>query len=206
MKIVCVVVGTALALALGVLPTGPVDAQEEAAAAAPEACDVLIVWNAGSPDAPPVPVPDAGPVDGYTQATPAAGNIRQTAEALGKELEAAGLNVVVVAAEKCLDPRQITQARALVLGAPDYYGLPPWQMVRFFDETLYRLYAARVRLEDHVVTAFATTDRCLGVIQGVLRSTRGKAVEGAVITPRRTTAEDREAAVKELAARITEAL
>jgi len=93
-----------------------------------------------------------------------------------------------------------------VLGCPDYFGLPPWQMVRFFDETLYRLYRGRVWLTDRVVTAFATTDRCLGILQGVLRSIRGKAVDGAVISPRRTSAQHRDEAVKALARRIVDGL
>jgi flavorubredoxin len=141
-----------------------------------------------------------------TQATAEAGNIQQTAEALGKELEAAGHSVVILTADECRDPRYITQARALVLGCPDYFGLPPWQMVRFIDETLYRLYRARVRLNEHVVTSFATTPRCQAVLRGILQSTRGKTVDGAVITPRGTTEADREAAIKELAKRISDGL
>jgi len=186
-------------------------AQQEAAGQAPSpeqvpAVDVVIVWCAGTPDAPALPGPEAGPVDAVTQATAGAGNIKQAAEKLGKELEAKGLSVVLIPAEKCRDPRVVMRAKALVLGCPDYFGLPPWQMVRFFDETLYRIFRARVRLTDHVVTGFATTERCLGVLQGVLRSTRGKAVDGAVITPRRMSEEDRDAAVRQLAERIAAGL
>jgi len=168
--------------------------------------DVVIVWCAGVPDAPPLPAPEAGSVDAVTQATAEAGNIKEIAEKLGKELEAKGLSVLLIPAEKCRDPRVVMRARALVLGCPDYFGLPPWQMVRFFDETLYRIFRARVRLTDHVVTGFATTEHCLGVLQGVLRSTRGKAVDGAIITPRRTSEEDRDAAVRQLAERIAAGL
>jgi len=153
-----------------------------------------------------LPPPEAGAVDALTQATPGAGNVKEIAEKLGKELEAAGHTVRVIAAGECRDPRDIIQAKALVLGCPDYFGLPPWQMVRFFDETLYRLYHARVGLGDHVVTGFATTERCLGILEGVLGSTRGKAVKGAVITPRGTSEADREASVKQLAQRIAAGL
>lgn len=180
--------------------------QEGATAQAPPAHEVVIVWCGGTPGAPPLPAPEAGAVDAVTQATPEAGNVKEVAEKLGKELEGAGHSVMIIAAEKCRDPRDIVQAKALVLGCPDYFGLPPWQMVRFFDETLYRLYRARVRLSDHVVTAFATTERCRGILEGVLKSTGGKAVEGAVINPRNMSAADRDASVKQLAARIAAGL
>jgi len=179
---------------------------QPAAEEAVPAYDVVIVWCGGLPDAPPLPGLDEGAVDAVTQATPEVGNIKETAEKLGKELEAAGHSVLVIAAEECRDPRLIIGAKALVLGCPDYFGLPPWQMVRFFDETLYRLYRARVQLSDHVVTAFATTDRCRAILQRVLESTRGKAVDGAVVSARRTTEADREAAVKQLAERIAAGL
>ncbi len=213
MKGAGVFVGAVASVVLAVLLLGYVaarhgaSAQEGAAVQAPAqeqvpACDVLIVWNAGAPDAPPLPAVEAGSVDAVTQATAEAGNIKEIAEKLGKELEAKGLSVLLIPADKCRDPRVIMGAKALVLGCPDYFGLPPWQMVRFFDETLYRIFRAQVRLDGHVVTAFATTDRCLGVLQGVLGTTRGKAVAGAVITPRGTSAEDRDALVKQLAERI----
>jgi hypothetical protein len=186
---------------------GSASAREEVPAAqAPPECDVLIVWCGGVPDAPPLPGPEAGAVDAVTQATAGSGNIRQTAEALGKELEAAGRSVTILSAEDCRDPRFIIRAKALVLGCPDYFGLPPWQMVRFIDETLFRLYRARVSLNDHVVTSFATTARCQGVLRGIVQSTRGKAVDGAVVTPRGTSEADRQATVKELAERISDAL
>jgi hypothetical protein len=180
-----------------------------AQAAAPEAVparDVVIIWCAGTPGAPAVPSPEVGPVDAVTQATAEAGNIKETAEKLGKELETAGHSVLLVSAEECRDPRVLVNSKALVLACPDYFGLPPWQMVRFFDETLYRLYAARVRLDGHVVTAFATTDRILSTLEGVLGSTGGKAVKGAVIASRHTSAADRDALVKQLAERIAAAL
>jgi hypothetical protein len=189
------------------LVLGPVAAQEEAVAqTGPPECDVLIVWCGGVPGAPPLPAPDEGAVDAVTQATARSGNIQQMSEALGRELEAAGRSVVILKAEDCRDPRYVTQSKALVLACPSYFSLPPWQMIRFVDETLYRLYRARVQLDDHVVTAFATTEPCLNVLTDILRSTRGKTVEGAVITPRRTSEEDREAAVKALAERISDAL
>jgi flavodoxin len=186
-------------------------AQEEGAAAAPAkeappASEVVIVWCGGTPGAPSIPAPEAGAVDAVTQATPEAGNVKEIAEKLGKELEAAGHSATVIAAEQCRDPQVIMHAKALILGCPDYFGLPPWQMVRFFDETLYRLYRGRVRLSGHVVTAFATTERCRGILEGVLKGTGGKAVEGAVIAPRGTSAADRDASVKQLAARIVAGL
>ncbi len=208
------VVGGCVILALAAMLPGYVAAQEgveageEAAATptaapkAPPASDVLIVWSGGRPDAPPLPPVEAGPVDAVTQSTPEAGNVKEVAEKLGKELEAAGYSVLVIAAEECRDPRQVMQAKALVLGSPEYFGLPPWQMVRFFDETLYRLYRARVRLTDHVVAAFSTNERCLDVLESVLKSTQGKAVEGAVIGGRRASAADREGSIKRLAERI----
>ena len=145
-------------------------------------------------------------MDTVTQSTPEAGNIKEISESLAKELKAAGHSVLVIAAEDCRDPRNILQAKALVLASPDYFGLPAWQMVRFVDETMYRIYRARIRLSDHVVTAFATTQGCLDILEGVLRSTRGKAVEGAVISARRTSEEERAAAVKALAERIAAGL
>jgi len=210
---VVVLAGVLLALVLsGYVAVRATSAQEQGAAAQPAAeqaapaPDVLIVWAGGTPGAPPVPAPEKGRVDAVTQATAEAGNVKEIAEKLGKQFEAAGRSVLVIAAEDCRDPRLLMNAKAVVLGCPDYFGLPPWQMVRFFDETVYRLFSARVQLGDHVVTAFATTDRCLAILQGVLRSTGGKAVEGAVITPRRTSPEDREALVKQLAERITAAM
>lgn len=193
---------------LTVLLLGYTAAQEDPVAAkeAFRAHDVVIVWCGGTPGAPPLPPPEAGAVDAVTQSTPEAGNVKEIAEKLGKELEAAGHSVLVITAQECRDPRHIMQAKAVVLGCPDYFGLPPWEMVRFFDETLYRLFRARVRLSDSVVTGFATTERCLGVLQGVLKTTRGKAVEGAVISARRTSPEDRDASVKQLAERIAAGL
>jgi len=218
MKAAGVVLGVAASVVLAIALLGyagagtpSIAAQQGATVQAPAeeqvpVRDVVIVWCAGTPDAPPLPAPEAGPVDAVTQATAEAGNIKQIAEKLGKELEAKGLSVLVIPAEKCRDPRVIMRSRALVLGCPAYFSLPPWQMVRFFDETLYRIYRARVQLTDHVVTAFATTESCLDVLQNVLRSTRGNAVDGAVITPRRTSEEERDARVKELADRIAAGL
>ncbi len=200
------VAGLASVVVVGLFVGYMVAQEGSAAKEAPPARDVVIVWCGGTPGAPALPPLEAGAVDAVTQSTPAEGNVKEIAQKLGKELEAAGHSVLVIAAEDCRDPRQIVQAKALVLGCPDYFGLPPWQMVRFFDETLYRIYRARVRLSDHVVTAFATTKGCLGILQGVLRSTRGKAVDGAIIPARRTTAADREASVKELAGRIAAGL
>lgn len=182
------------------------EAAQPAAEEAVPAYDVVIVWCGGMPDAPPLPGPDEGAVDAVTQATPAAGNVKEIAEKLAKELEAAGHSVLVIAAEECRDPRVIIGAKALVLGCPDYFGLPPWQMVRFFDETLYRIRRARVQLTDHVVTAFATTERCRDILQRVVGTTQGKAVDGEVISARRTTEADRDAAVKRLAERIAAGL
>ena len=125
------------------------------------------------------------------------------------QLEAGAARTVImptIGRWKHRDVHDELHAKALVLASPDYFGLPAWQMVRFADETLYRIYRARIRLSDHVVTAFATTQRCLGVLEGVLRSTRGKAVEGAVISARGTSAEDRDASVKALAERIAAGL
>lgn len=196
------------ALLLGYMATQNSSAaqQEGATAQAPPAREVVIVWCGGTPGAPAVPAPEVGAVDAVTQATPEAGNVKEIAEKLGKELEAAGHSVTVIAAEKCRDPREIIQAKALVLGCPDYLGLPPWQMVRFCDETLYRIYRTQDRLSGHVVTAFSTTERCLGILENSLRATRGKPVQGAVITPRNTSAADRDASVKQLAGRIVAGL
>lgn len=196
--VVAVVVGVAVTA----LWLGSMRAQE-----APPAHDVVIVWCGGIPDAPPLPGPEAGAVDTVTQSTPGVGNIKEVAGKLAKELEAAGHSVLVIAAEDCRDPRVIVNAKALVLGCPDYFGLPPWQMVRFADETLYRLFRARIRLTEHVVTSFATTGRVLEILQRVVGSTRGKAVDGAVISARRNTSpEERDAAVKQLAERIVAGL
>jgi len=183
-------------------------AQQAGATAAPAAPvrDVVIVWCGGTPNAPPVPAAEAGAVDAVTQATPEAGNVKEIAEKLAKELEAAGHSATVIAAEKCRDPREIIQAKALVLGCPDYLGLPPWEMVRFCDETLYRIYRTQDKLNGHVVTAFATTERCRTILENTLKSTGGKAVEGAVISARHTTPADRDASVKQLAARIVAGL
>ena len=199
----------ALLLGYAAAQERPAEPQKPEAAEAPEpvpAYDVIIVWSGGTPGAPTLPAPEAGAVDAVTQATPAEGNIKEIAGKLGKELEAAGHSVLVIAAEECRDPRLIIRAKGLVLGCPEYFGLPPWQMVRFFDETLYRIYRSRTRLGDHVVTAFSTGGRCLNVLNGVLRSTQGKAVEGAVISARGTSAADREALVKQLAERIAAGL
>jgi len=176
------------------------------AAEAPPAHDVVIVWSGGSSAAPPLPLPEAGAVDAVTQSTPEAWNVKEIAERLAKELEAAGHSVLVISAEECRDPRHVTQAKALVLGCPEYFGLPPWQMVRFFDETLYRIWRAKIRLSNHVVSAFCTNQRCLGVLEDVLRSTQGKAAKGAVISARGTSEAEREASVKQLGERIAAAL
>lgn len=200
-------VAACVSVALTAVLLGYIGAQEgPASEEAVPAHDVVIVWCGGTPDAPPLPGPEAGAVDTVTQSTPEAGNIKEISEKLAAELKAAGHSVLVIAAEDCRDPRHILQAKALVLASPDYFGLPAWQMVRFADETLYRIYRARIRLTDHVVTAFATTQRCLDILEGVLRSTRGKAVEGAVISARRTSEEERAAAVKALAERIAASL
>ncbi len=207
MKVSRLFVAALVSVALTVMLLGYIGAQEgPAAEEAVPAHDVVIVWSGGTPDAPPVPGLEAGAVDTITQSTPEAGNIKEISESLAKELEAAGHSVLVIAAEDCRDPRHILQAKALVLASPDYFGLPAWQMVRFVDETMYRIYRARIRLSDHVVTAFATTQGCLDILEGVLRSTRGKAVEGAVISARRTSEEERAAAVKALAERIAAGL
>ena len=200
-------VAACVSVAFAALLLGYLAAQEGAVAEeAVPAHDVIIVWCGGVPDAPPLPGPEAGAVDTVTQSTPEAGNIKEISEKLAGELKAAGRSVLVIAAEDCRDPRPILQAKALVLASPDYFGLPAWQMVRFADETLYRIFRARIRLTDHVVTAFATTQRCLDILEGILGSTRGKAVEGAVISARRTSPEERDAAVKALAERIVAGL
>lgn len=220
MKASRLVVGGLASVVLVVLLLGHIAARDGSAAPAQVAAarvaaekpfvahDVVIVWCGGIPDAPPMPAPDAGAVDAVTQSTPKIGNIQEAAEKLGKELEAAGHSVLVITAEDCRDPRHIIQAKAVVLGCPDYFSLPPWQMVRFFDETLYRLYRARprIRLNERVVTAFATTDRCLAILERILGSPGGKAVEGAVISARGTSAADREASIKQLAERIAAGL
>ncbi len=220
MKASRLLVGALASVVVVVLLLGHVAARDGSAAPAQVAAarvaaevpfrahDVVIVWSGGIPNAPPIPAPDVGAVDAITQSTPEVGNIKEIAGKLGKELEAAGHSVLVIAAEDCRDPRHIIQAKAVVLGSPSYFGLPPWQMVRFIDETLYRLYRARprIRLNERVVTAFATTEGCLGILEGVLGSPDGKAVKGAVISARRTTAADREASVKQLAERIAAGL
>ena len=195
------VVALIVGVAVTALVLGSMRAQE-----APPARDVVIVWCGGVPDAPPLPGLEAGAVDTVTQSTPGVGNIKEVAGKLAKELEAAGRTVLVVAAEDCRDPRVIVNAKALVLGSPDYFGLPAWQMVRFADETLYRIRGARIRLTEHVVTSFATTDRVLEILQRLGGSTRGKAVDGAVIAARGTSPEERDAAVKQLAERIVAGL
>jgi flavodoxin len=202
-----------VALLLGYVAAQERPAAREAAAAAqapaqeaPAAREVVIVWSGGTPGAPPLPPPDAGAVDVITQATPETGGIKEIAEKLAKELEAAGHSALVISAEECRDPRVIMRAKALVVASPEYFGLPTWQMVRFFDETLYRLYRARVQLSNHVVAAFATGERTLGILEGVLKSTRGKAVQGAVISARGTSAADIDASVKQLAERIAAGL
>ncbi len=196
--------GVAVAVVLGAMAIRAGSAAQEGAA--PAASEVLIIWCGGTPGAQKLPPPDAGPVDAVTQATPETGNIQQTADALGKALQAAGHTVKVVSVEKFRDPREILSAKALVLASPDYFGLPPWQMVRFCDEILYRFYQSQVKTPNLVVTAFATTDRVRATLEGAVKATGGKAVEGAVVTSRHGTDADREKAVKDLAGRIAAAM
>ena len=172
---------------------------------APAPVDVVIVWAGGTPGAAGAPAPEVGPVDTVTQATPEVGNTKEIAEKLAEELKAAGFSVMVTPAEECRDPRLILQAKALVLGSPEYFGIPPWQMVRFVDEVLYRFYRTPARLSGKVVTAFASGEHCLNTLEGILRGMRGEAVPGAVVGARGPAAE-RETAVKELAQRIGAAL
>ena len=209
------VAGVVVSVAFVALVMGYVVAQEAApkpaAPAAPAgkpagAAEVVIVWCSGVPDAPAVPGVDAGAVDVITQSTPATGNIKEVAEKLAKELEAKGHSTLVVAAQDCRDPKTILNAKALVLGCPEYFGLPPWQMVKFVDETLYRIFQSDAKLSGKAVAAYATTEPVLTTLNNVLGSVRGKAVEGAVIRARRTSAEDRDAAIKGLAERIAAAL
>lgn len=223
MKRSWVVAGVVLSVAFVALVMGYVVAQEAApkpaapatpAAGAPAApaakpagaAEVVIVWCSGSPDAPELPGVEAGPADVVTQATPATGNIKEVAEKLAKELEAKGHSTLVIAVQDCRDPKPIMNAKALVLGSPDYLGLPPWQMVKFLDETYFRIFRSEAKLTGKVVAAYATTDRIQKTLADMLGGrVGGKAVDGAVIG-RRTSAEDREAAIKGLAERIAAAL
>jgi hypothetical protein len=202
---------TAAGVAVVFLLLGFAVAQEKPAVQAADddavpTAEVVIVWAGGSPEAPPLPTPDDGAVDAITHATAEAGNIGDVAEKLGKELEAAGLTVLVITADDCRDPRTVMRAKAVVLASPDYFGMPAWQMVRFVDDTLYRIWRARVDTDVAVSTAFATTDRCLRILQGAVRSTKGKPVDGAVITGRGMPEEARAAAIKQLAERIVAGL
>jgi flavodoxin len=221
-----VVAGLVVSVAFVALMIGYVVAQEgapkpaapAAAAAAPAApaapaakpasqAEVVIVWCSGAPDAPAVPGVEAGAVDVITQSTPPAGNIKEVGEKLAKELEAKGHSALVISVQDCRDPKPIVNAKALVLGCPDYLGLPPWQMVKFVDETLYRIFRTDAKLSGKAVAAYATTDRMLTTLNGALKSVQGKAVEGAVIRGgSRGSAEQRDAAIKALAERIAAAL
>lgn len=110
------VAGLASVVVVGLFVGYMVAQEGSAAKEAPPARDVVIVWCGGTPGAPALPPLEAGAVDAVTQSTPAEGNVKEIAQKLGKELEAAGHSVLVIAAEDCRDPRQIVQAKALVLG------------------------------------------------------------------------------------------
>jgi flavodoxin len=188
-------------------PAAPAAPAPAAPAAKPAsgAAEVVIVWCSGSPDAPALPGVDAGAVDVVTQATAAAGNIKEVAEKLAKELEAKGHSTLVISVQDCKDPKPIMNAKALVLGSPDYLGMPPWQMVKFLDETYYRIFRSEAKLTGKAVAAYATTDRIQKTLADMMGRVGGKAVEGAVIG-RRGSAEERDAAIKALAERIVAAL
>jgi flavodoxin len=190
-----------------VAPAAPAAAAPAAAAAKPAsgAAEVVIVWCSGSPDAPALPGVDAGAVDVVAQATPATGNIKEVAQQLAKELEAKGHSALVISVQDCKDPKPIMNAKALVLGSPDYLGMPPWQMVKFLDETYYRIFRSEAKLTGKAVAAYATTDRIQKTLADMMGRVGGKAVEGAVIG-RRASAEERDAAIKALAERIVAAL
>jgi len=208
------VVGVGLAaVAVGFVATREGAAsQSEAAAKQPAAArpfvphDVVVVWAGGAPDARPAPPVEEGPVDAITHATPRSGNVREVAEKLGKVLEASGRSVLVIPADECRDPRHFTHAKAVVVGCPSYFGLPPWQMIRVFQEPLYRVYRTPGGMGARVLTAFSTTQGCLDVLTRLLKATEGTVVEGAVITPRRATAARRDALIRELAGRVTDKL
>jgi hypothetical protein len=206
-------------VAIGFMLVGVAAAQEAPAAPARPAAavapvpeppvptaEVVIVWAGGAPDAPPLPAPDAGAVDAVTHATDPAGNVRQMAEALGKELEATGRTVLIITADGCRDPRTIMRAKAVVLASPDYFGMPVWQMVRFIDDTLYRIWRARAKTDVLVATSIATTDRVLGILQQAVRASGGQPVDGAVIRASRTSEEERATMVKQLAERLVAGL
>jgi flavodoxin len=205
LAVAVLVLGYAVAQERPAAQAGGAAVQPAAEQAVPTA-DVVIVWCGGMPDAPPLPGLEAGAVDAVTQATPENGNIEEVAGLLAKELQAAGLTTLVIAADECRDPRTIVQAKAMVLGCPTYFSLPPWQMMRFLDDTLYRIRQARVRLNGHVATSFSTTDACVNVLQRMAGVVGGTVVDGAVISARRTSPEQRTAAIKELAGRIVAGL
>ena len=126
---------------------------------APKAVDVLIVYFSGKVNAPKLPKPDAGPVDIITQATPPKNNTKQIAEKIAAKLKQRQLKVTCVPVEKVKDPRIVLQAKVLLVGSPSYFSLPCWQVIRFIDEVLYRIYlAGGKRLSGKAVGVFSTAD------------------------------------------------
>ena len=125
----------------------------------PKAVDVLIVYFSGMVGAPRPPKPEVGPLDTITQATPPKNNTKQIAKNIAAKLRQSQLKVTCMPVERVKDPRMVLRAKVLLVGSPSQFSLPCWQVVRFIDEVLYRIYLGkRGRLSGKAVGVFSTAD------------------------------------------------
>ena len=148
-----------VALATGLVPI--CWGQSKPAAPSPPAVDVLIVYHSGSTEVSikEVPSVEAGPLDAVTMPTPKENNVAQLAQGIASKLREAGLTVRCVPVEQAKDPRAVLRAKVLLVGTPSYFGYPSWQVLRFVDEVLFRIYlAGGGRLSGKWVGTFSTAD------------------------------------------------
>ena len=156
---------------------------------AADAPSVMIVYHGGDPRLRHSPPLEAGPADGFTQATTREVNVEILARELQRRLEARHVRVVLRHVEAVREPKELLAFDGIVIGSPVWFSNVAYPIKRFFDTHLIRLYEHRAaRLNDKVMSGFCTVmepgesgPRGLQALMWGIEHLTDRRVEGVVI-------------------------
>jgi hypothetical protein len=120
--------------------------------------DVLIVYTSGIPSKTISEIP-VGEADAASGATPKAWNCRLAAETIGFAFHAKGYSVHVAHADSVRSADELLDRGIVVFGMPARFWNVPWDMKRFIDVFLGRVYvSSKTEIQKIVFGGFAMAE------------------------------------------------
>ncbi len=147
---------------------------------------VLILYSSGTPGAKVPRISEN--IDAITLPTPRSVNTAVVANMIVEALKKERLQVTLQKLEDIKNAREVLFADVILIGSATHFSNMDWQTKRFFDETLYPLYAHhKTKLKGKFIGCFTTAGsdysgkKCIKALHLALYDYSGKEPPGLII-------------------------